>query len=212
MTQMRILKQFVAVAALVGSTVSCGDVARSGQSPVYLVLNRLEALPGGTTGTPQSYLLSDVVTNVTSPAPCSTTTPCQSIFNDGGLATFSLALKDITNASITAPTTNNTVTLTRYRVTYRRADGRNTPGVDVPYPFDGAVTVIVPPSGTATTGFELVRHAAKTEAPLAALRTNLVIITTIAEVTFWGTDLVGNDVTATGQIQIDFANHADRSS
>ena len=27
--------------------------------------------------------------------------------------------------------------MTRYRVEFRRTDGRNTPGVDVPYGFDG---------------------------------------------------------------------------
>ena len=48
---------------------------------------------------------------------------------------------------------------------YIRADGRNTPGVDVPYGFDGALTATV--SGSTTVGFELVRHIAKEEAPLA---------------------------------------------
>ena len=36
------------------------------------------------------------------------------------------------------------------------------------------------------------------------------IITTIAEVTFYGQDLVGNDIQATGSIQVDFGNFADR--
>ena len=44
-------------------------------------------------------------------------------------------------------------------------DGRNTPGVDVPYPFDGALTVTA--LGRALTGdFTLVRVQAKVEAPL----------------------------------------------
>jgi hypothetical protein len=121
MMQMRMAKQFLALAVLVGATVSCGDVSRQGQSPVYLVIDSLTAKRGGaTTSTDGNFLLSDVITNVTSPPPCSQTNPCATIFNDVGSAKFTLALKDITNASITTPTTNNSVTLTRYPVCVRR--------------------------------------------------------------------------------------------
>ncbi len=208
MTQMRFITRFVALAAVVGASVSCGDVARSGQSPVYLIISDLKAGRGGGNSTTKgSFLLSDVITNVTSPAPCTPTSPCPTIFNDVGEANFTMAPKDITAV---APTSNNSITITRYRVTYRRADGRNTPGVDVPYGFDGAATVTVPEGGTAVLGFEMVRHAAKLEAPLMALQSNPVIITTIADVTFYGTDRVGNDVQATGSIQVDFGNFGDQ--
>ena len=99
--------------------------------------------------------------------------------------------------------------MNRYRVTYIRADGRTTPGVDVPHPFDGAFTVTVPASGTASAVFTLVRLQAKLEAPLAALAANLNTISTIAEVTFWGHDQTGREVSATGRIGINFANWAD---
>ena len=91
------------------------------------------------------------------------------IFNDLGQVTLTLAMKDDADRS---PTTNNFITITRYRVRYIRADGRNTPGVDVPYGFDGAFTATV--SGPTTVGFELVRHIAKQEAPLEALARNCV--------------------------------------
>ena len=110
---------------------------------------------------------------------------------------------------LATPTTNNEVTVTRYHVTYRRADGRNTPGVDVPYGFDGAVTVTVPIGAGATVGFELVRHTAKEESPLVQLIGSRTIITTLAEVTFYGKDRVGNDITVSGTIQIDFGNFGD---
>ena len=102
------------------------------------------------------------------------------------------------------------MTLNRYHVSYRRSDGRNIPGVDVPYAFDGAATITVPATTSASVGFELVRHAAKLESPLAQLVNNPTIITTIAEVTFYGQDLVGNEIQATGSIQVDFGNFADR--
>jgi hypothetical protein len=194
------------------ASAGCGNVARTGRSPVYLVLESLEAKSGAVDDDKYtSFLLSDVITLVTKPEPCSPTSPCPTVFNDDGRATFHLEVKDIGSAaSPNAPSSNNQVTLTRYRVAYRRADGRNTPGVDVPYGFDGAATITVPPSGKATVGFELVRHTVKQETPLAQLTSNPAIITTLADVTFFGQDLVGNEIQATGTIQVDFGNFADR--
>jgi hypothetical protein len=54
-----------------------------------------------------------------------------------------------------------------------------------------------------------VRNAAKAESPLVQLKTNGVILTTIADVTFYGRDRVGNDISATGSIQVDFGNFGD---
>ena len=56
---------------------------------------------------------------------------------------------------------NNEITITRYHVSYRRADGRNTQGVDVPYAFDGAATATVPATGNVSIGFELVRQVGR---------------------------------------------------
>ena len=83
-------------------------------------------------------------------------------------------------------------------------------GVDVPFAFDGAITTTIPANGTTTATFELVRHVAKDEAPLAALASNPAIITTIADVTFFGRDQVGNEVSAAGSILIDFGNFGDK--
>lgn len=192
---------FVSLMAVVTATTSCGDVVRSSRSPVMLVMN---SLSGGTT--PAATLLSDVVGSRTSPDPCSTTSPCPTVFNDPGTATLTVVMKDAT----VTPSSNNRVTINRYRVEFRRADGRNTPGVDVPHPFDGAVTLTIPVGSIGSTGFELVRLTAKEESPLVQLVVNPNIISTIATVTFFGQDLVGNDVSATGQILIEFGNFADK--
>ena len=108
-----------------------------------------------------------------------------------------------------APSAINAVTINRYHVSYRRADGRNTPGVDVPYPFDSAVTVTVSGGATSKAVFDIVRHVAKEEAPLAALANGGVFINTIADVTVYGRDQAGNEVSATGSIGITFGNFAD---
>ena len=79
----------------------------------------------------------------------------------------------------------------------------------MPFAFDGAVTGTIPAGGTLTLGFELVRNVAKQESPLVQLKTSSNIISTIATVTFYGADRVGNDIQATGQIQIEFGNFGD---
>lgn len=212
MNAMRYFNRLAVLAALGAVTASCGDVARSGRAPVFLVIDSMGATSGGGTGgTATNFLQSDVQRLVTTPAPCTTTEPCPTTYSDNGTATFHLSLKDIGSVDNPAsPSSNNQVTISRYRVNYRRADGRNTPGVDVPYGFEGGGTVTVPASGNATLAFELVRHVAKAEAPLVQLINNPTIITTIAEVTFYGQDLVGNEIQATGNIQVDFGNFADR--
>jgi hypothetical protein len=204
---MRMSIRLLGLAAMLAAMVSCGDVVRQGRSPGVLVMNSLQAASGGghNANTMGSFLQSDVIVLLTTPAPCSSATPCPTIFSDNGSASVSLVMKDV---SVT-PTSNNQVTISSYSVSYRRNDGRNTPGVDVPFPFSGAVTTTVVPGGTATIGFEIVRHVAKLESPLVQLATNPDIITTIADVTFYGKDLVGNDITVTGSIQIDFGNFGD---
>ena len=210
MTRMRNISRVFVAAAVALAGTSCGDVVRTGRAPVFLVIDSLAAAKGDDDEKFFSFLLSDVITNVTTPAPCTTEAPCPTVFNDPGQATLRLAPKDIGTLGTATPSTNNEVTITRVHIKYRRADGRNAQGLDVPYQFDSAATATVPATGTVTMGFQLVRHAAKEEAPLVQLKTNGVIITTIAEVTLYGRDRVGNDISATGTIEIDFGNFGDK--
>jgi hypothetical protein len=207
---MRNLTRFLALLGLVAMTASCGDVVRNGRSPSYLVIDSLAGIRGASTlGTPTSTLISDVITNVSTPPPCTQTSPCPTIFGDPGQAVMHIALKNPgTAATPTVPGPVNVITIDRYHVDYVRADGRNTPGVDVPYGFDGAITVTVS-DATTTFGFQLVRVAAKEEAPLVQLKNSALFITVLARVTFYGHDQAGNEVTATGSIQIDFGNYGD---
>jgi hypothetical protein len=187
-------------------TAGCGEVSRSGRSPVQLVIESLTAAPGSDDSNFGSFLLSDVETLVED----DDGNLIPTIFNDAGQVTMRLVLKDPGVPGIpSSPSPLNEVTVYRFRVVFRRADGRNTPGVDVPYPFDGGVTATVPADSTASFGFPLVRHTAKQEAPLAALRTQPVNISTLAEITFYGRDQAGNEVSATGMLQVEFGNFAD---
>jgi len=195
--------------ATAAGTAGCGEVARSGRSPSMLVIGSLEAASGAQPATFGGTLDSDVITIVERTVG-GVQVPTATVFSDIGRVTLRLVLKDPgTPGNAASPSTLNQVTVTRYQVTFRRSDGRNTPGVDVPHPFDSAVTVTVPTDGAATASFELVRHTAKGEAPLASLQTNSVIIATVADITFVGRDLAGNTVTATGSIGVQFGNFGD---
>jgi len=185
-----------------------GDVARQGHAPVQLVIQTLEGASGAEPDDFSGTMHSDVLTLVEREVN-GQSQRVPTLFNDLGRVTLSLVMKDPGLTTPSAPSALNQVTITRYRVTYRRTDGRNTPGVDVPYPFDSGVTFTVPSEGIVTGGFQIVRFTAKQEAPLATLANNPDIIATIAEVTFYGADQAGNEVSATGRIGIDFGNFAD---
>jgi hypothetical protein len=190
----------IVMLTLAVASASCGSAVRQGTGTSFLIVNQLEFARGSEPDTFTSNLLSDVVTVVDQNA---------TFFNDLGRVTFSLGLKDPGPAgSPSAPTQNQFITVDRYHVRFVRADGRNTQGVDVPYEFDGAFTVTVGSSETQG-AFTVVRNIAKREAPLQALRNNGVILSTIAEITFYGRDQTGHEVVATARSSIDFGNFAD---
>jgi hypothetical protein len=184
---------FALITCLVGMTAGCSDFIRQDRSSVTLVIDALEGASGAEdepifTGT----LQSDVVTG-------------GGVFSDPGRVTIRLIMKD--PGEVAAAT--NAVTITRYLVTFRRADGRNTPGVDVPFPFDSAMTFTISPGTTNVAGFELVRHNAKFEQPLLGLTNSFVTLSTVADVTFLGRDQAGREVSTRGSIGIQFGNFAD---
>jgi hypothetical protein len=186
----------LAIVALTIAASSCGSAVREGSGTSFLIITNLEASSGATPDEFSNTLLSDVLTG-------------GDVINDSATVTFALGLKDPgTSETPNKPSQNQSITIDSYRVRYMRTDGRNTPGVDVPYGFDGSFTVTVGASG-GSAGFLLVRHTAKREAPLAALANDFVKISTVAEITFYGRDLTGREVSAVGRISVDFGNFAD---
>lgn len=194
-TMRHLLFSLAVLAAAAAATAGCSDILRQDRSPVTLVIDRLEAASGaaGATLTFTGTLQSDVVTD-------------GGIVNDSGRVTMRLIMKDV----LASPSAVNAVTINRYRVAFRRSDGRNTAGVDVPQPFESAVTFTVAPGTAVAHSFELIRHLAKEEPPLRALATNTAVtIATIADVTFYGRDQAGNELSATGSIGVIFGDFAD---
>ena len=104
----------------------CG-VASQGQSSSQVEIVSLaggSVTESGKAPTFSQFLLSDVRTK-------------GFVFDDLGQVTMIMHLKDPgTPVAANAPSVLNDVTFTHYHVAYRRTDGRNTPGVDVPYAFD----------------------------------------------------------------------------
>ena len=206
------LVKSVALLTLAALAASCGEFTREGRSPAIVVVRSLLVARGDTPDELSGNLLSDVRVLKTSPAPCSDVSPCPTIFNDVAEVQMSLISKDPGAPGIASnPSNLNQVTINHYRVEFRRTDGRNTPGVDVPFPFESAMTFTVLSDGVASMGFEIVRHVAKEEAPLKALAVNGNIISTIARVTFYGRDQAGNDVSVTADVGVDFGDFADPS-
>jgi hypothetical protein len=201
MTRPSVRQRILTTALLAGialASASCGEVATTGRAPVILIVDSLTASIGEETEF-SGFLLSDVETK-------------GSAVNDNGRAVFRIALKNPGNvASPLAPSTLNEVTLNRYDVRYIRSDGRAVEGVDVPYGFSGGVTATINTTNGGEAVFLLVRHSAKREPPLR----NLIggggrqIMTMIAQVTFYGRDQAGNDVSAVGNITVTFADFGD---
>lgn len=198
------------LAAAVAVSASCGDLARTGKSPSFLIIDSIAAASGAQAGSFGSQLNSDVQTIVEQTI-AGQTLRVATVFNDLGRATLRAALKNPgTAGSPTSPTAINQVTITRYHVEFKRADGRNEPGRDVPFGFDGAATATV---GTtpAQISFDIVRHTNKQEPPLRNLINSggQFQINTIAEITFYGRDQAGNEVSVTGLISVNFADFGD---
>jgi hypothetical protein len=200
------------IATLLLGATACGKVPGQGRSPSLLVVESLQAASGATPGDIGVPLASDVQTLVEIQV-AGVTQRVATFYNDVGEARLRIVLKDQgIPGNATSPSELNAVTVYRYHVAYRRADGRNAPGVDVPYPMDGAVTATIGGSVT-TVPFEIVRSQAKLESPLRTLvgSGGRIQISTLAEVTFYGRDQVGNEVQATGTISVNFADFGDPS-
>ena len=83
----------------------------------------------------------------------------------------------------------------------------------MPYGFDGGFTMTIPAGGSRSAGFDLVRHPgeARATARQSGQRRRQNVISTIAEITFFGRDQAGNEVSVTGSITVNFADFGDPS-
>ncbi len=207
--------RLVVAAGCVLTASGCGsELLRTGRAPVLLVIQSIEGAAGSDPSTFVANLRSDVQVLVRETIN-GVEVRIPTIFNDIARVNLSVISKDQSGLLPlgTGPTISplNDITMTRYRVTFRRTDGRNTPGVDVPFGFDGAVTSTIPAGGSGSVVFDIVRHQAKLDPPLRNLIgfKGLSFISTIAEITVWGRDQNGNEVSATGSMDVQFGDFGD---
>ncbi len=102
------------------------------------------------------------------------------------------------------------VLIQQYEIRYRRSDGRDAEGIDVPHTVAGGIASSVLVDAQTTIPIEVVRRQAKLEPPLSGI-TGFDIVTMIAEITITGRTVSGDSVSATGNLQIDFANYGDNN-
>jgi hypothetical protein len=103
------------------------------------------------------------------------------------------------------------IVVTRYVISYSRSDGQNTPGVDVPYSFEGSLSTLIEIDATVDIPIVIVREVAKLEPPLLDLRGggDEIVLQVTATIDFYGHDLVNNAVKATGYLTIFFGDYID---
>jgi len=102
----------------------------------------------------------------------------------------------------------NNIMIDRYIVHFERSDGKNTPGVDVPYPIEGNLSALVEIGSSVKVSFVVVTINAKREPPLVNLVDgNEPEIKATAIIELYGHDLVNNKVKATGYLQVFFNNY-----
>jgi len=177
------------------------EFADNSQAPVILRVVRITGDSGGEGGGSGT---SDVLNSDIFP-----------VFNDN--ATIELDVIPKNQSADLELGRLNDVVLESYEVRYVRSDGLDREGVDVPYRITGGMSAMIPAGETASASIVVVRHQAKEEPPLRNLRFlegtgaggGTDIVTIIARITVFGRTTSGKGVSATGSLQINFADFAD---
>jgi hypothetical protein len=193
--KLKIFGLIIAVLAM----AACNAVENDSTSATMLQIismtgNDLQGNEGSTT------VFSDVITN-------------GSIINDNGVAEMIAVTLDPLYSANNEITPYMDVLVDQIDVDFRRTDGRNVEGVDVPYSFNQPMSMLVSFAETVKIPFILIRHEAKREAPLLRLRENFDVLQLVAVVTIHGKDLGGHRVApVTGYVSVWCANFADAAA
>ncbi|MCY4637186.1 MAG: hypothetical protein OXG04_22270 [Acidobacteria bacterium] len=190
------------IVGLAAAVACAGEGPASSRSSVTLVVERLGASSDAMAGhSTRTFIRSDVVAGGMV-APDAVQVTLRLVPKDPGTATGPVA-----------PSGAHIATVDRYRVRYVRSDGLDTPGIDVPHAWDGALGLTASLAAE-TVEIVLVRASAKLDPPLVTLREGGgdVVINALAYVTFYGRDHGGARVEAVGAIGIEFGDWSDAES
>ncbi|MBN1938709.1 MAG: hypothetical protein JW843_03925 [Candidatus Aminicenantes bacterium] len=193
------IARILAVPVLAFALTACNALENVTDSMSRLII--ISMMGQNQEGQPSDYIQSDVLFEDPS-------TGATSIFAD--IATAVLTAQMLDPDPVNGISSFADIQLEKYQVRYTRTDGRNTPGLDVPYPIEGDMTSLILVGAQTSVSFVIVRESAKMEPPLLDLlqdSTRAENLTAIATVDFFGHDLSGKAVKATGSISITFANY-----
>ncbi|MCU0236568.1 MAG: hypothetical protein MUC72_05720 [Acidobacteria bacterium] len=198
---MKLKLALLIIAAL--ALVSCVAKENDTTSASFLVINAL-------TG-------NDLEGNAGSTTVFSDVSIAGSIVNDNGVATVTtLTYNPLEDSEEHDITFYMNVIVDQVDVEFMRTDGRNVEGVDVPYRFTQPMNMLVPVDEITEIPFVLIRHVAKLEAPLFALReitSQGVILQLVAKITLHGKDLGGHRVApVSGYVSVWCGNFADEDA
>jgi hypothetical protein len=197
---MKNIKKILSLTVIISAILllsACNPVENKSKSPSLLIVENL--LGKDIDGKAVNYLQSDVLKyDATITA---------------DVATATLRAETLDPAPMLGTSLYSDILVTRYTVSYSRTDGRNVPGVDVPYPFEGSLSALVKVGTTTTFSFVIVREVAKLEPPLIGLVDGGAegVLQTTAKIDFYGHDMTNNNVTATGYLAVYFANYVDEA-
>jgi len=180
--------------------LSCNPIEDETKSDSLLIVEKITATD--LEGNEVNFLNSDVIK-------VNEETGETYVTADAAKATLRATL--LNPAPLMGASTYNDILVTRYVVTYTRSDGKNTPGVDVPYPIEGSLSALVRIDQTTDVSIIVVRETAKLEPPLRnlAIGRGDGVITATAKIDFYGEDMTKHKVKATGYLTIEFANYID---
>ena len=190
--------KILGLAALALLAWACNPVENDSTSPSMIVIEGIRGTDSE--GNEADFLQSDVIK-------VDSQTSATSITADIALATLRATMLD--PKPISGVSQWSDITVTRYVVSYSRADGKSSPGVDVPYPFEGALSFLLKNNVSTEIGIVVVREVAKAEPPLVNLVANRAegVIQCRAQIDFYGQDMTGKKVKATGYLTVFFANY-----
>jgi hypothetical protein len=200
---MKNIKKAISIAVVLSAVLllySCNPLEDKSKSSSLLVVENVLGVDAQ--GMVANFLQSDVV--------MADTSGNATVVSDSASVTFRARTLD--PAPLMGTSQYNDIIVKRYTVSFTRTDGKNVPGVDVPYPFEGSLSTVVKVNATATASIVLVREVAKLEPPLIRLADGgaEVVLTCTATIDFYGQDLLNNTVKATGYLTVYFANYVDK--
>lgn len=193
MKRTKFILKILAILPCVLILVSCQLPDEHASNSILLVV---EVVGHTDAGDSADFLQSDVWDN-----------PPGTFVSDIASATLEAKFKAPENLG-PGPSYKNRIFIHTYEVRYTYVDSFNMATTSVPATFQGRLSVGIDIDSSASIEFVIVREQAKVESPLWDVA-DLDVLQVVAQITFFGDDIAGHPVQATGYMTIYFADYSD---